>query len=132
MKISKYFIKKNPVLLNIPIYSFGGAIDRLNFSLNSLLLFTIISIALLQDVSTLRGQITLGFIVLMSLILQSNNVFKRYRDIYGKEISFSDKCFFAFLNFVPLVNILMAVYLGYKIGYLEIIKRRNALLKEMT
>jgi len=132
MKISKYFIKKNPVQLNIPIYSFGGAIDRLNFSLNSLLLFTIISIALLQDVTTFSGQITLGFIVLISLILQSNNVFKRYRDIYGKEISFSDKCFFAFLNFVPLVNILMAVYLGYKIGYLEIIKRRNALLKEMT
>lgn len=131
MKILKRFIKKNPVTLNIPVYSVGGSIDRMNFLLNSLLLFFIMTLAYIQDVSSFAGYSGKFVIISSVLVLQINNVFKRFRDISGKELSVSDKSFFILLTLVPLVNVILAAYLSYKIGYLEIIKRRNALLKEM-
>lgn len=131
MKILKRFIKKNPVTLNIPVYSVGGSIDRMNFLLNSLLLFFIMTLAYVQDLSSLAGYFGKFVIISSVLVLQINNVFKRFRDISGKELSVSDKSFFILLTLVPLVNVILAMYLSYKIGYLEIIKRRNALLKEM-
>lgn len=131
MKILKRFIKKNPVALNIPVYSVGGSIDRVNFLLNSLLLFIVMIMAYIQDTSQFSGAMGKYALIMCALVLQINNVFKRFRDISGKELTFSDKSFFAFLTLIPFFNIGLGIYLSYKIGYLEIIKRRNALLKEM-
>lgn len=131
MKILKRFIKKNPVTLNIPVYSVGGSIDRVNFFLNSLLLFIVMVMAYVQDTNGLAGIIGKYSLIIFALVLQVNNVFKRFRDISGKELTFSDKSFFALLTLIPIFNIGLGIYLSYKIGYLEIIKRRNALLKEM-
>lgn len=131
MKILKRFIKKNPVTLNIPVYSVGGSIDRVNFFLNSLLLFIVMVMAYVQDTNGLAGILGKCSLIIFALVLQVNNVFKRFRDISGKELTFSDKSFFALLTLIPIFNIGLGIYLSYKIGYLEIIKRRNALLKEM-
>ncbi len=132
MKILRRFIKKNPTTLNIPFYSIGGSIDRINFILNSLLLFFVFTITVIQNVSSVPGVFGKIVIVFIAIVFQVNNVFKRFRDITGRELSFSDKAFFVFLILTPLLNILGCIYLSYKIGYLEIIKRRNELLREMT
>lgn len=132
MKFYRRFVKKNPTTLNIPLYSIGGSVDRINFLLNSMLLIFIFSISSVQSVSSFWGYVFKYLIVFFILIFQVNNVLKRFRDITGKEIAISDKLFFSVLTIFPFVNITLFIYLSYKIGYLEIIKRRNALLREMT
>lgn len=129
--ITKNLIMRNPVKLNIPLYAIGGAIDRLNFALNSLLLLVVFLLAGIQRVQSVDEFMYKWVVLVLVMVLMVNNVFKRCRDIYGHELSKSDKIFFAFITLIPIVNIFLFIYLGYKIGYLEIIKRRNALLKEM-
>ena len=118
-------------MLNIPTYRFGGAIDRVNFILNSFLLVLVLFLALIQNTYSLQAVLIKSVVVTVAFSLLINNIFKRLRDITGNELKKSDKLFFAFLTFIPLVNIVLLAYLSYKIGYVEIIKRREALIKEL-
>lgn len=130
-KLMKKFSVKNPKTLNIPTYRFGGAIDRVNFILNSFLLVLVLFLALIQNTYSLQAVLIKSVVMAIAFGLLVNNIFKRLRDITGNELKKSDKLFFAFLTFIPLVNIVLLAYLSYKIGYVEIIKRREALIKEL-
>lgn len=127
----KIITVKNPKTLNVPLYRFGGSIDRLNFSLNACLLILILFLALIQNTSSVQSGIFKYLVIAMVFVVLVNNVFKRLRDITGNELKKSDKIFFGFLTFIPLVNLVLLAYLSYKIGYVEIIRRREALIKEL-
>lgn len=131
INLIKTFSVKNPKTLNIPLYRFGGAIDRLNFILNVFLLCLVLFLASIQNTYSIEAALLKYLIITLVFFVLVNNVFKRMRDITGNELKKSDKLFFSLLTFIPVVNLVLIAYLSYKIGYVEIIKRRDALIKEL-